>query len=1313
MKLRSGKASWELAPGPYALWLDEAVRGISSTYNVPLAYRFDRDVDIAALQYALEYLLHRHPPLASGVLLDGREPRFVHDEHARCLLEVVDLARASRYQRRKAVADFACRPVSMKAAPLLSAALFRLDHHASLLVLVIHHAVCDSSSVDVLRNDISAGYAHSGGRPTETAPGLSRYEGYGALTVARNGAVEADLIGYWAGRLADVAAESTWPHDRPRPQRPSYAGSHSAFRIPANVGHKLRLVARTSRVTPFVVVATALQVLLARVAPDDQGGDVVLGTPVTLRADPAEHGLIGYLANTIPLRLVVDSNESFYDLLDRSDSDFRQDLRRAHYPFPWLVRQLAGDRSLSRPPLFQVMVVVEDQPAAPLVLGDAKGLPIYLHNGAAKFDLTLTLTPEAGGFAGELEYATDLYDRRTAQRLTKTFVTLLEDAVSRPDVQIGDLRLVSRRSRSPATGARRDAPLAHERFAHQAALRPDAVALCWEGGSLSYREVDQASARLSTKLRTSAAGTKDVIAIHARRSPELAVSLLAVLRAGHGYVPLDPAYPQERLTFMLKDSQASLLLCDDDLIDTVPVPAGVRVMTLGDVFKEDLPVEAAPVASRDREGACYVIYTSGSTGRPKGVDMPHGPLANLLAWQAERSSAGPGWRTLQFAPFSFDVAFQELFGTWGTGGTLVLVDEGTRRDPARLLGYLNQYGIHRLFLPFVALQNLAESASEIGQYPADLKEVITAGEQLVVTPAIRRFFTVTGASLENQYGPTETHVVTAERLTTDPTAWPELPSIGAAVPGAMVDVVDQGGRALPLGVPGEIWVSGAVLANGYRGQRELTAERFVVGPDGRRYYRTGDFGRLSRDGRIHYLGRRDGQVKVRGYRVEVGEVEARLKAHPGVADAVVVAGDGGVGGKRLVAHCLPARGARLSAPELRRALSADLPDYMVPAAYVMTSAFPLTASGKVDRLALARTPGLAGPSDKQPTTGYARDDVELQICAAWGDVLAVTAVGVHDNFFELGGNSFLGVRLVAAMRRLFGIDLAVADLFAAPTIAALAQLVRHGHAEPHLHGPLVRLQVGQESSPLYAFHPLPGTIIRYAAFMHALGLDQTTWGLQSLGLQPGEMPLATVGEMADVYLSHMRPVHPGGLWHLVGYSMGGVLAVEVARRLQASGERIGLVGLLDTNTSADIDQDSDYATRILVRYGLRVDIDVDRLLDLDPAERTRQLLKHGIAVGALPADYDTDRLQRMIEMYQHNGTALAAHQIAPYNGTVVLFRAIDRSMDSRAEERDLGWRHLAREVVIHDVPGDHYHMMEPGNVEVLAGEVLKYIRSSS
>ncbi len=520
------------------------------------------------------------------------------------------------------------------------------------------------------------------------------------------------------------------------------------------------------------------------------------------------------------------------------------------------------------------------------------------------------------------------------------------------------------------------------------------------------------------------------------------VAVLAALKAGGAYAPLDPTYPAERLRFMLEDTAAPMLLTQIRLLDRLP-EHGARTICVdvedGDDAgaEEDLPVLGTP------DALAYVLFTSGSTGRPKGAAMPHRTLSNLLAWQRDRFSFAPAARTLQFASISFDVAFQELFSTWACGGTLVLIDEETRRDPDALLQALRGHSVERLFLPYIALQQLAEAAVERGTPPTSLREVITAGEALQITPAIRRLFSALPAcTLHNQYGPTESHVVTAFPLPRSAETWPDRPPIGRPIANAQIHVLDERLHPVPVGVPGELYIGGDTLARGYLHRPHLTAERFVADPfratPNTRLYRTGDRARHLADGSIEFLGRLDHQVKVRGFRVEPGEIEAELTKHAAVREALVLAREDEPGNRRLVAYVVADdSGSRELEGELRRFLGTTLPEYMVPSAVVLLDAFPLSPNGKVDRSALQAPDG----TRSEAVFVAPRTPTEEVVARVWSEVLGVDPVGAEDDFFALGGHSLLATRVISRLRRAFGVEIGLRNMFEQPTVAGLAAVL--------------------------------------------------------------------------------------------------------------------------------------------------------------------------------------------------------------------------------------------------------------------------------
>ncbi len=587
-------------------------------------------------------------------------------------------------------------------------------------------------------------------------------------------------------------------------------------------------------------------------------------------------------------------------------------------------------------------------------------------------------------------------------------------------------------------------PTVHQLVERQVETTPAQTAVVFADQQLTYRTLNQRANRLAHHLCALGVAPEVPVALCLERSLDLPVAVLAVLKAGGAYVPLDPAYPAERLGYMLRDSQAPVLVAHSRLLSKLPPYAG-RIVQL-DTAAESLTREYSdnPPTHAQPDNLLYILYTSGSTGTPKGVAMPHRPLVNLVSWQQQTTTLDHPARTLQFSSLSFDVSCQELFFTLSSGGTLVMVDEDTRRDPAALWRFLRTADIERLFLPFVALQHLAQAAAEDPEPPGSLREVITAGEALQATLPVRNLFArLEGCTLHNQYGPTETHVVASYRLSADPQSWEALPPIGHPIANTTLHILDPHLHPVPVGVSGELHIGGTALARGYLNRADLTAERFI--PDrfsmvpGMRLYRTGDLARYRKDGSIEYLGRLDGQVKIRGYRIELGEIETVLAQCPSVrASAVAVSEDAG-GDKRLVAYVVPQAQEVPNASELRAWLQTRLPEYMIPSAFVALERLPLTASGKLDRRALLHSAPEQPPSE-QPVAAP-RTATEQILANIWGEVLGVEQVGIHDNFIALGGHSLLATQIVARAWQAFQIEVPLRTLLQAQTVAALASSI--------------------------------------------------------------------------------------------------------------------------------------------------------------------------------------------------------------------------------------------------------------------------------
>ncbi|WP_320064297.1 amino acid adenylation domain-containing protein [Micromonospora sp. RTGN7] len=1022
-----------------SIWLNDQFQQGTSRYVESWAYRLrGARIDPVAARRALTEIVARHEALRSRLSLVGAEAWQTVLPPAPVEL---DVRRVSPHELPAATVAAATRPVALDRPPLLRATLLHLAADDAVLVVAIHHAVIDGWCFSLLDTEFSALYRAALDGTEPGLPDVALQFGPYALQRRRVDAADhGESLKYWRETLHGAPPESSFPTDRPRPAILGAGGDRVGFTLDAELGTGIRALARRVRTTPFTVLTTALTALISRLTGAD---DVVVGTPVSRRDDEILEPMIACLTDIMPLRQRVPADASFVELLTGAKEQVWGAIEHRDVPYSRLVRELEVERSPSRFPLFQVVIGLDDAPPPALDLPGVTAERLYVHSGTAKYDIFLHLVPARGGFDGFLEFSTDLFDRRTAQRLAERLRTLLTEAVAHPDLPLRYLDLLPAAERRlildswvPGAAAPAGPPLAHESVAAQALRTPDAPAVVHGDRVLSYAELDAAAVAVAAHLVARGVAGRPV-GVCLRRCPELAVAVLGVLKAGGACLPIDPGYPRDRIAYLATDSGIRVALVQRELTGLLPG-------TVETICLDDLPAAPAaelPVAAP--ADLAYLIFTSGSTGRPKGVAMPHRALANLLAWQRTRSLAGPGTRTLQFAALSFDVAFQEFFSTWATGGTLVMVDDETRRDPARLLDLLAAERVERLFLPFVALQQLAEYACAAHRSAATLREVVTAGEQLHATPALRKFFRrwAPGAVLENQYGPSETHVVTAERLDGDPDTWPDLPSIGRPVDGTRVVLLDRWQQLCPIGAVGEICVGGQALAVGYLGRPELTAQKFVADPfqPGALLYRTGDLARYLPDGRIQCLGRLDNQVKIRGHRVEIEEVASAVQAVPGVAHAAVVARDTAAGGKRLVAYYQPAAGVVLPPEVLRRTVAGRLPEYLVPSVCVPVETFPRTSSGKLDLAELPPPDALAA----EPADSYVAPETTAEkiIAGIWQDVLGTARVGAHDDFFALGGHSLLATRLMLRLRQELGVQIPLGALSASPTVAGLAALV--------------------------------------------------------------------------------------------------------------------------------------------------------------------------------------------------------------------------------------------------------------------------------
>jgi amino acid adenylation domain-containing protein len=1083
-KVATGRPAPTLLPAPlppFDLPLSEAQADLYTVAQVSpearIAYNetgvldLRGPLDLPSLRRALQAVVDRHESLRT-VLPGGEVQRVLPPWPVPLpLLDASGLPATMRGAAVEVWLEGESRlPFDFERGPLLRCSVMRLDRRSHLLFLGAHHIVADGYSLAAifLRELFAAYESLRGGVRPRLLP-ARQFRGYLAwLEEDEQQAALAAAEGYWLERFRGELPVFEPPTDRPRPAARSFRGARIRRIWEADLRGAVHGLGRRHRATFFVALFASYAALLHRWTGQD---DIVTGVPLARRPSGEWGGdrLIGHCVDMVALRSRVTGGESFADYLTAVRRDAFDAQEHGAFPFARLLRAVRPPRDPSRGALVNNVFNLDQEVGASRSAGleIAWKLPVVHY---VKYDVTLHALETGGALILDLEYTAPLFDAATLERFHGHLRTLVESAIADPDRPLAELPILTAAERDQlAAWNRTDRPVPvetiHALIAAQVERTPNAVAVVGpeeeSPAELTYRELEAAANRLARHLRGLGVGPEHRVAICLERGLDMAVAFLAVLKAGGAYVPLDPGYPRDRLALMLGDAGAAAIvtrgpLVEDLLAEAVWIVDLNRPETVRALTQESA---APPPAWTEPDGLAYVLYTSGSTGRPKGVAMSHRALANLVAWQI-RSTPG-AQRTAQFAPFSFDASFQEIACTWCAGGVLVLLPEEVRRDPAALLRRLDARRVERLFLPFVALQQLAEEARESGP-PAALREVITAGEALQITPAVvalmERLGSLGGqpARLHNHYGPTEAHVVTFHILPGEPSSWPLLPPIGRPIDNDRVHVLDRAGQPVPAGVPGELYLGGTGLARGYLGRPDATAERFVPSPfdgPGARLYRTGDLGRLRADGELEFLGRIDHQVKIRGYRIEPGEIEAALAAHPEVREAIVAvtAVEGGSAGKRLVAFVIPAVPA-----DLRDFLRSRLPEYMVPAAFVALAALPLTPSGKVDRRALAalETAGeeaAAAPADAEAPRGPA----EELLAGIWAELLGHPRIPRDADFFDLGGHSLLGTRMMSRLRSALGVDLPLTVLFEAPTVAGLG-----GRIEEAL-----RLQAGVESPP--------------------------------------------------------------------------------------------------------------------------------------------------------------------------------------------------------------------------------------------------------
>ncbi|GGS67815.1 non-ribosomal peptide synthetase [Streptomyces griseoviridis] len=1284
-----------VAPASFAqqrLWFLAQLPGADVAYNETVAFTLTGALDRKALSAAFDALTDRHEALRTRlVAVDGRVDQHIDPPGTGFALTVEDLTEETDPDAAVAArqAQEADRPFDLERGPLGRGRLLILGDHRHALLLTFHHSIYDGASMNVMMREAGRLYEAALTGAPDPLPALpAQYADHArAQREAVLGGSLARQEEYWTRTLQDVPAALDLPTKGPRPAEQDYRGARVGFTLDADTTAALRTLAREHGATLFVAVLTGWALLLSRLTGQR---DIVVGSPVAGRRGPGAAALIGFLVNSLPLRVDLDGAPTGAEALIRARTALRGALDHQDLPFERIVELVNPPRSASRTPLFQTMLAWVPDRQGLLRLPGVETAPLPIDHAPAKFDLALSATESDGRITGHLDYATALVDEPTARRWASYLARLLTGLARHPDRDISDLepmtpdelREVIRGAAAPALAAPnpadatatalRTADGLASLFEDRARRHPEATAVVDRDGDLDYGTLDRRANRLAHALTARSVRPGDVVGLHARRTRDLTVGILGILKAGAAYLPLDPQQPGERLAAMVTDAACPVVLSDR--------PAGERPadwLDLATAEAEGRTDEHPPAGTgRAPDRVAYVIFTSGSTGRPKGVAVEHRSVLNLFAVWHDRMGTAPGEHGSAWSGIGFDASVHELLLPLTTGGTLHLVPEDLRGDPAALLAWMREHRVVQAFLPPAYVKWIDEDpAGRLAGWP--LRKLLTGVESLTEAALHRMTEHLPGLRICFGYGPTEATLYSTAHY--DPRPLERPCPIGRPLPGTSLHLLDDRMRPVPPGVVGEVYLGGASLARGYLNRPDLTEERFVPDPfaPGRRLYRTGDLARRDPDGVTHYAGRADDQVKLRGFRIEPAEVEAALMALPGVREAVVLADRDTAGEPRLVAAVgrtgTPGTpgGSGRPADDPRTALARRLPDYMIPAVVLELDTLPLNRSGKADRARLLRL--VHERTTDQVNTASPRDHVEHALYRIWQDILVHPGIGIGDNFFDIGGTSLSAIKMAHRVSETFGRPLPVAEVMLRPTIEALGALLRaeDGDRAP---GSLVEFRGGTRGR-VVCVHPAGGTVFCYLPLAAFLPEGTGFHGLQSPGINPGEDVLPTVEAMAETYLRLLEPLGTGPLV-LTGLSYGGLVAHEMGRRLAEAGHRDVSVVLLDTQATDDA------AARAAVTT-------------VDAAEFRDKLVRFN---GMYPG-IEEAQIERYHRIYNHNRLTARDHLPAATAARTVLVEAVPDATDTpaHAEVRAFWRRRAGNDFHVETLHCDHWEVLEGGH----------------
>ncbi|HEY0510454.1 MAG TPA: amino acid adenylation domain-containing protein [Thermoanaerobaculia bacterium] len=1328
------------------LWFLDQLSPGSSAYSIPAAVQLDLDLDPATLKRSLDEVVRRHEILRTTFVSVVGQPQQVIAETAEVDLPLRDLSGLAEEEceaeARRLALDESLRPFDLSRGPLLRVTLLRLGEGRHRLLLTLHHIISDGWSIGVLMGEVEALYAaFAAGEPSPLAELEIQYADY---AVWQRDWLQGELLetelAYWRRQLVGAPTVIELSTDRPRPAARRQAGAHCPVVLPGDLSAALRTLSRREGATLFMTLTAVFQALLGRYTGQD---DILIGTPIAGRGRLELENLIGFFVNMVVLRAGFQDGPRFRDLLRRVRESALGAYTHQDLPFDKLVEELQPTRGAGRNPLFQVILSFQDTPTAEIAMAGVTLLTGSPGSAETKFDLELYLWDGPAGIAGSLVYSPELFEAATIRRMADHFQRLFERLVAEPEASVFDFTLMGEAEihhvlaewNDTAAAFPRDACI-HELFEEQAGRTPDAVAVQFEQERLTYRELDRRANRLAHFLQKQGVGPEVFVGVLLERSVELVVALLGIAKAGGVYVPVNIADPARRISFILEDAGVRTLLTIQQIAGELPEHELTVVCLDRDQETLAAEPEEPPVNRAMAENLAYMLYTSGSTGLPKGTCITHRNVVKLVK-AADYATIDSRQVFLQFVPVSFDVSTFEIWGPLLNGARLVLFPPHMP-TLTELGDFVARSELTTLWLTAGLFHQMVD---ENLQGLKTIGQLLAGGEALSGAHVDRVLAELPDLRLINGYGPTETTTFACcyqieERSRTS------VP-IGRPISNTRVYLLNRDLRLAAIGERAELFIGGEGLARGYLNRPDLTAGRFLPDPfggePGGRLYRTGDVVRLLADGLIEFLGRVDHQIKIRGFRIELGEIEAALASHPAVRESVILAREDAPGDKRLVAYVVVTENPGPGSEALKTFLRERLPDYMVPSVCIILEALPLTANGKVDRAALPAPDRALLRSERAFVPP--RDALQQELVEIWESLLGIRPIGVRDDFFELGGHSLLMVQLIARVEERLGKRVPMAALLQGATIDHLSQLLREEVAAPAW-SLLVPLQPEGSRPPLFCVHPAGGNVFCYSELARHLGEEQPFYGIQAREASNKDLaPHTRIEAMAAEYVEAVRAFQPAGPYRLGGWSMGAVIAFEMARQLRRQGQEIALLALMDVEAPSE--QPTDYTWAVLLgSFALDLGLSFDRLraswdeiAALPPMGQLSRIAVEAKAAGLVPADIRLAEFRKLFDAFKTNAQVMRSYAGGPYEGQITLLNAdnplpyigkelpsnyhsnleanpIQDGVDLRDPTR--GWSKLAAGgVELHTVSGDHYSMVREPHVRTLAERIAACLENSA